>query len=367
MGEIERRNVIVVGAGASKEFGLPTGAELLEKIQNLADLGFNNYGQQFFGDHSVYQAFVALAKKGPDYDGTANTYLHQSWLIRDNMPLAPSIDNFLHTHRETSELVEVGKILIAKAILDAERASTLFIDSQIAPQKIDFSRGYGDIVSPPSWSWLGELFRLLVAERGYKEFISAIKNITFISFNYDRCIAQFLIHAASDYFSCDNSQKEEILASLKIIHPYGSLGELTIPSYGTNGFGDEVSGEQLAEISLKIRTFTEGLVSSELSDEIGEAFSMSELAIFLGFGFLPLNMRLLFEARKFQINRVIGTSKGISEESVGIIREELFSALITGSDKLSSLRKSLSHDRVELSDLTCQKLFLKHHRYLQQR
>lgn len=362
MGAEERTNVIVVGAGASKEFSLPTGAELLEKIEKLADLGFES-GSKFFGEHHVFDAFRQLSiNRGVHH----NEYLRAARFLKKNMSIAPSIDNFLHTHKDNNILVDVGKILIAKSISEAERQSTIYFDPRGEYRGIRFSylRSKGEL--KPNWSWLGELFRLLASGRNLEDFINALKNITFISFNYDRCIAQFLLSAASQYFDCTHEELKSVQEAILIVHPYGSLGQLKIVENRVDGFGSQLNGERLCEAISGLKTFTEGLAVEKAEQEIRDSFQTCDVAIFLGFGYLPLNLHRLFGSESYSLKRVLGTTKGMSEESTSMLRDELVQALLLGfaEPETRSLHFESAKKSVSLADVTCSELFRMHNRFL---
>jgi hypothetical protein len=50
-----KKSIIVVGAGASKEVALPTGEELKERIRTLLNIRFRDF-QKVSGDDLVYEA-----------------------------------------------------------------------------------------------------------------------------------------------------------------------------------------------------------------------------------------------------------------------------------------------------------------------
>lgn len=53
------------------------------------------------------------------------------------------------------------------------------------------------------------------------------RNISFIFFNYDRCIEFYLWIALQDYFNITSQEAAKLVQTkLKIIHPYGSLGPI---------------------------------------------------------------------------------------------------------------------------------------------
>ncbi|KIN71171.1 hypothetical protein [Sulfitobacter guttiformis] len=184
MGDSERTNVIVVGAGASKEFELPTGAELTSIIQKDLDFAIDRFGHLSIGngDWELKRAIEILSK---ETKVPINRYYGVAQQISRNMALAPSIDNYLDTHKENEYLVKVGKLAIANAIIKAERGSTLTIDDSNIYNRLDFSKTKN--------TWAAVFFKIIAAKRDYTSFVSALQNITFISFNYDRCIKQFFL------------------------------------------------------------------------------------------------------------------------------------------------------------------------------
>ena len=175
MGVTERRNVFIVGAGASSEFGLPTGAGLLDAIRNSATFSYDSRERLMSGDDFLKEVFIEAERTKTGKSGVDNqAYIEASNKIAQNAPLAPSIDNFLHTRRGEPFLVEVGKLLIAYEILKAERASRLFVDPHSPPLRLDYSARHSKDDLAPGKSWLAQLFKLLVSQRGYPDFKSAI-------------------------------------------------------------------------------------------------------------------------------------------------------------------------------------------------
>lgn len=353
MGETFRKNVIVVGAGASKEYGLPTGVELAGKIAQLADIRFDYGGREMAsGDYQIVDTLRTLAKKKNTNQGI-NPYLHAAWRIRDNMGLAPSIDNFLDTHRNDEFLVAFGKIAICHSIQVAESKSKLFVDSSQGSHLLK-TAGIRE-------TWLVQLFKLLVAQRNYEDFLVALSQITFVSFNYDRCIHQFFYFACTSYFNLDREGQERLLSALTILYPYGTIGAFSAAESRTS-FGIMNYRDQLIEASDQIRTFTEG-AESNLVDQIRQAIGEAEIVMFLGFGFLQLNMDLLFQNGVFPPIRVIGTGKGLSKDSISEVELEL-SEIFWHRPALSGIMLPDDPNRIKILDCTCGELFFEFQRYL---
>ncbi len=230
--------------------------------------------------------YEALHQCGRSEEGISFAELASaSRRIRAAMPLAPSIDNYIDAHNADRTVERCGKLAIVRTILAAEGRSTLMVPP--GGDTLDFG-GLKDV-------WLVSLMKLLVENCRVDELAARLENITFIVFNYDRCIEHFLYHAIQTYYSIDAYRASEIIDSLEVFHPYGSIGVL--PHHGGASvvdFGGEVNSSQLVALSSQIRTFTEG--TDEESSEIiaiRSRIRQSSRLIFLGFAYHPLNMELL--------------------------------------------------------------------------
>jgi hypothetical protein len=47
-------------------------------------------------------------------------------------------------------------------------------------------------------------------------------SVSFIVFNYDRCLEQFLFHALQKLYGLESQEAFAMLTDLRIIHPYGA-------------------------------------------------------------------------------------------------------------------------------------------------
>src|SRR5215469_9951144 len=120
------KTVFIVGAGASQEAGLPTGAQLKDIIAEKLNITYLNdfaFGTPDAGDEEIAFALSVYAR---ETGGDFSSYLHEAWKIRDAMPQAISIDNYIDTHSMNHSLVLCGKLGIVRSIIEAERKSKLF-------------------------------------------------------------------------------------------------------------------------------------------------------------------------------------------------------------------------------------------------
>jgi hypothetical protein len=56
--------------------------------------------------------------------------------------------------------------------------------------------------------------------------LKLFENASFIIFNYDRCLEQFLVNALPRLYAISETEADSIVHNINIIHPYGSVGEL---------------------------------------------------------------------------------------------------------------------------------------------
>lgn len=277
--------VFVIGAGASQEVNLPTGYELKSKISKLLDIRFTH--QQISGDYIIAESLREIVKDPSGRGGDIKPYLHEAWHIRDALPLAISIDNFIDNQRENEKIALCGKLAIARSILEAERTSKLFYDHSGRYPGINFAA--------LKETWYLPFFQLITENCNVSELVARFQSISLIIFNYDRCVEHFLFHALKKYYKISDSDAANILNTLAIYHPYGSVGQLPWCSNGNPiEFGAEPVASLLLGLTNRIKTFTEGTDPNESDIMLlkQNVFKAKKL-VFLGFAFHKLNMELL--------------------------------------------------------------------------
>jgi hypothetical protein len=159
-----------------------------------------------------------------------------------------------------------------------------------------------------------------------------LADITFIIFNYDRCIEHYLFHAFKTYY--DNLSPEDaggLVNSIQIFHPYGSVGSLPWIQNGseTVSFGESCDPRKLFGLAGEIRTFTEGtdLQSSHVAG-LRQSLEDADQVVFLGFHFHKLNLDLLrprtaATPKSSQTYKVFATAKNFKGEDRDAIRNDI--------------------------------------------
>lgn len=309
------QTVFVVGAGASCELGLPSGLQLKSEIAKLLNITFPDRYNQKTGDRDICECLRAIA--GQEGVQTINPLLHKAWHIRDSLPLALSIDNFLDAHKDDPQMEQCGKLAIAKSIANAERGSIL---SRLPNKagKMDFSILDG--------TWLLKFFQMLTENVRKENLDTIFDNIKIITFNYDRCVEQFLPIAITQYYGIPERDAEELCRKLIVIHPYGRVG--TLPWQQEEAqvpFGAEQF--DLLAVSPSLRTFAEGMADPVQSAQIQSILHNAETIVYLGFAFHPMNMDILRLDNEGFARNVFATTFGLSKSDCEVVEAQILDGL----------------------------------------
>ena len=271
---ITRRTVFVLGAGASRPFGFPTGVEL-------------------------YQRVVDGLVEGPDLDflrteaGYSVTELRafRDALFRSGKN---SVDAFLE-HRP--EFLELGKAAMARVLVICEAEDGLFRARD---------------------NWLRYAYDRLSAS--FEEF--GENAISFVTFNYDRSVEHFIFTALKNTFGKSDDECKVLLEKIPIIHLHGRLGFLPWEKNGGRRYDQTINLPVLRYCIQNIN-----IVSEDITDRDKEFVTARKLLreaeqiYFLGFGYALTNMqRLDIEHLGASSRRIVGSGLGLTRREVaGII------------------------------------------------
>lgn len=315
---IKSKTVFVIGAGASADFGLPVGDGLKTLLIAKLAIEFEEYGRSLRrGDETVVEALRLKSRVLGDPLGNVNRFLPSARSIAANMPLALSIDNYLNDHSDDIDAIIAAKLAITISIIEAERKSVLHIDRRHS-DVIDFSKTTN--------SWLAAFFQI-AQERVHKNDVRQIfDNISFVCFNYDRCIEQYLYYVLQQYYRINSSEAEEIIRRLSIVHPYGMIGNLPWLNHTNSAeFGEHLHASKLSSISDSIRTFTES-VDDGIKEAIKKVLKDSLRIVFLGFGYHQQNIDLLTVEEGNNIKELLGTAYKIPSAERVYVDKSLYKA-----------------------------------------
>jgi len=296
-----QKTVLIVGAGASAESTMPTGAELKERIAKLL-----NFVHPAIDDE--FRAIIALRFKNEE-----KKYLESATKLAKLVGKFDSIDEALNWFSDRPEILSVGKAAIVRAILLAEKNSQLFnnVTPNMAPA-LDYSE-----------NWLVPFLLMSIRSLTREEAKEKLfENVTVINFNYDRTIEHFIFSELQRSYKFGTIEAQTMVSRLapRIIRPYGSVGPLpwfAQPKKTGIQFGADLgrNHEELFRLSKNIATYTEKNLEEKIANEIKTVIQVSRVVIFLGFGFHQQNMQLLKQMQTVDYRRVFGTIRGISNDN----------------------------------------------------
>lgn len=343
------KTVFIIGAGAGADVGMLDGYRLKYEISLRLDFS-NPPTTDIRGDRFVHDAIQRQAKMDDILGGKINSYMNAARHIKEGMSTATSIDTYIDTHRGNKEIEICGKLGIVRSILESERRSKLFYDTSNIYNEMNFSSVWG--------TWFMQFFHLLVCGIGKYETDKLFENVSFINFNYDRCIEHFLFAALRNHYVLSPIDAMNLTSKIKILHPYGTVGGNPYLENIRDGknvpFGSSERNNTL-EISRQIKTFTEQIEDESFLYEIRELVKQAETIVFLGFAFHDQNMELLYPGSGVRPKRVFASAYGISKSGCGTLTDKIYK--LTGG-----LGWPSSNDFQVRNDLTCSGIFTEFHR-----
>jgi len=325
------KNVFIIGAGANKEIGMPTGIELKKEIIEL--LSFSST----YSEEPDSVLFDCIKRKAEKEYGEIKRYRKAAKKIYNALSQAISIDNFIDAHRGDKYIEFCAKIGIVFSILKAEKKSSLYENTS-----------YSSNFELPEKSWYHPFFQLLIENCNKEEFENRLKDIGFIIFNYDRCFEHYFFKALQTYYAISENEAGSLVNKMNIIHPYGTVGSLVFQKHDTRvPFGEEAGPYLILELTEKIKTFTESQnEESENKKKIFDYFSDATKIIFLGFAYHKINLNLLFGDYKKDLDNNLqkpiscyGSAYNISRDDISSIKESL-NKILGESTKIKLVNKT---------------------------
>jgi hypothetical protein len=290
-----KKTLFVVGAGASTDFNLPIGTKLTRRIEALIRDELESPG-----------ILTATAK----YMSDGGNYVAAMRDLAGGLLAARSIDRFIDSRKGRPLVEAFGKCGIASALSYAEQNSTLAVGEPIG--ELAWSEAHA-IVDASRSSWIAGLFALLVEGVSPEDSGSVFEDVSFVTFNYDRCIEHYLQLAFQHMQDQTAEAARDLVKQIGVEHVYGSLGPLPgleEPGRASVPFGG--GNEYLAFAAGEIRTFTE-TIDERIVQRVREQISKAEVVVFLGFGFDPLNVSLLFDRSVTSDQILAGTLINVPE------------------------------------------------------
>lgn len=340
---LRAKTVLVLGAGASVEVGLPVGSELLHQICSLTNISFEFGTRQNRGDVKIVEALKSFLDEGQSVQ-ELNEHIEAGWTLSRSAKQALSIDNVIEA-LEDQRITTLGKLGIARAILKAERNSHHFSREERGDRSIN-TDNFKD-------TWFRYFTQIITENIKVGEVENLFENISIINFNYDRCIEMYLPHSISQYYGISLADARKAVNRLQIFRPYGSVGLLSWQTRDgiKTPFGD-CSSAELVDAHKNIRTFTEQIDDQNYINSIRTELSNADRIIFLGFAFHRQNVQLL-STELSPHAKILATTMGISPSDKQVILSEIVESFGMG-------HTIDPRGRITMVDMTCEAFFKAH-------
>jgi hypothetical protein len=187
----------------------------------------------------------------------------------------PSVDAFLEQHKDNNDYENLGKAAIAEFLIRFE--DTLTIDDRNELKLYEYI-----------WH------RASAMPETY-----AGNALSILTFNYDRSFDEFLrrsLSASHPQFRTRDKAFEVAVSHFPILHLYGSLGSLNEnqDSYLKYGGADHPAlPATVLAAAKRIKLYHQAKLDDTSLALIRERIETAETICFLGFGFYPMNIKIL--------------------------------------------------------------------------
>jgi hypothetical protein len=310
--------LIITGAGASRELGVPCGKEFLWEMANRLCTGLHDANKKD-RENGKYEDSINqfLKYKKVNMYGASNLAVSESEMdsiakvneFREKfMPYIKSsefstIDYFLQKEELNPDLKEIGKFILAFLLIGYEQ--------HCQHNKLY----YGE-------NWLqsfieNNLCQLLTEGRN-------LESVKFITFNYDRTIEHFSHLFLTE--RCERNaieSKRKIDCELEVIHVYDKIGSL--PWQEGNAkieFGARNDNPEFVDYAIKGVRLIGDRVSQETLKRIHQLTSNARRIYLIRFGYDSENMKIL-QLPDHTRTKTIGTSFGMDTKRLNELRGQI--------------------------------------------
>lgn len=282
----KNKYVFIIGAGASIPYEFPSGNELYHIIKNE----IIDYAKEFIED-----PIPSIPYDPHKIEADANDFA-QALMLTEGI----SIDKYININKRFEE---IGIKAIASAIIKREKKENL----PIYKRKIEDN-------------WYNYLFQKMIEglNTAY-ELLKIYKNkITFVTFNYDRSLEQYLylnLHGLLKNSGIPSSEITQCIKKIDIIHVYGQVGLLPWQAESGQenlalGYGNYFRSayENAERVSSLIDVMYSKREKTEEIANIQEKIRLADKILFLGFGFDDDNMKILGFPINISGKKISGTA-----------------------------------------------------------
>lgn len=308
---ITKKTVLILGAGASNEFGFPLGEDLKSNIiQSLSSPDNKDFQQleEFGFDRNHIIKFKKSLSRSPGY----------------------SIDAFLEYR---PDFHDIGKAVIAQSLIKYEDLGKMF-----------------DVKD----NWYKYLYKRLKSP--FEEFGN--NQLSVITFNYDRSFEQYMFTALENDYDKKIDEVAEKVGTVPVVHVYGKLAPLPwqcgIDKSAARVFKSDLNFASIKRGSNGIKIIHESSnpIKAQGLMKAKELLNKTELIVFLGFGYDSINLKRLFSGVDLSMKELCGSCFKFTKLEKITLRDDVFRTeynrdIFLGSDKdkvLDFLRNTVSFE-----------------------
>ncbi len=299
---IRTDTTLIIGAGANREVEMPDGPELLSKI--AAGFEFERLDSEV-KSRDLVNFSILFQRVADQLDLTYDELVAGAMAIRDATLVSTSIDAILEQYGHDPAVLAAGKLAIVYYTLQGESKSTMAIEP----------RGPGELPLRGMDNWLFQLGQLIVKGVPRARAEECFEKLSIVCFNYDRAIEHYLPWVVMRAFGMTYEEACELVANrLRIVHPYGVAGRL--PWQGDEDYGatwGDTDPANIVALSKRIYTASQRAGSRQFQSYLRSEMSRGKRLGFLGFGFDPMNVAMLFDELEHDNPDMLISLVGISE------------------------------------------------------
>ncbi|MEL1252089.1 hypothetical protein [Aurantiacibacter gilvus] len=267
------------------------------------------------GSYEIVDALRVLCRLPDGRKGNLEPHRIAAVETAEALAFSASIDEYIERHRDDKYTEDCAKLAIAKAILEAENSSDIFV-SHRRPAANGFNTTGG--------SWLASYLRDVSRGFSARDLPEAFQNVTVVNFNYDRCFEHYAYHWLQSVYRIEAIEAAEIVSGFQVYHPYGKLGPLEWQDPHGIPYGAGVDTRRLLTISKRIRTYSEAKEPETGIEVVKERLGAARNVVFLGFGFHQQNLNLLrVDESRQSAAWCFATTKGISKPSWEVYKSRI--------------------------------------------
>lgn len=276
---ISKKTVLILGAGASWPYGFPLASDMTEPLCGHA--------LSYRIEQSDNRSEGIKIPLHPSFGNEDHVMKFREDLHRSSFY---SIDSFLTAR---PEYAEIGKAAIAATLVPLESLANLDGAHRRANPWYKYLRNQmGD--SPD-------------------EFASSAKNLSIVTFNYDRSFEYFFFRALTASYG--ESRALDILKDMKIVHVYGQLGKPHFLDAKGRPYSPKLDRDVVAKCVAEIKVIPENKDGSLEFDEASRIINDAEKVCFLGFGYNQTNTtRLKLKKVEYGVRPIFCSAYGLKTQ-----------------------------------------------------